>query len=585
MFAITSRWAAALCSLSVLALASQPSAQVPDVITYDIGVDGGNTNDIHYYGQFGGIAAYSIATQSCNSGTKTVDWFTAGGSTLHPVIGQNMFRLKDGRFEHVGQSWLKHGFCAVNEIEANCAPCQSTPCDTLGIGCADTYWASLNDGQGGQSKVNINAAEGSHVHGGSPTGNAAIRGRLQVPVTDIDPAQNAGAEWFIEGHYVTRDDAQAGNDGNNASWRRVNVLAVNNIDGGGPTHRGEPAIYAWQDIDRDVEIRQVVNIEDGNNKTIFLLGFRATPVGGGVWHYEYAIQNLNSHQSAGSFSVPVDSVTDVTNIGFHDVAYHSGDPYDGTDWPGVENGGEVSWATTPFSTNANANALRWGTIYNFRFDAEAEPTLGTVTLGLFRPSLSTHIDVPNVLVPGDPRVLDPVPGAELRAARQPDLGWADHARVGDDPAHGLGHEREPARRARPRARRPRVAGRARHAGREARAPVLRPRRRVGRHLQPHGRGADPSAGAARQARRHDARDPRHGAPDRSALLGAGGGADGRGLEALERARRDDRGGVAAAWVSRPRAASRSEGAFVCVRRGVRCGRLLRTSRKHGAPSD
>jgi hypothetical protein len=405
MFSISLRWAAAF-GAAWIALASSASAQSPDVIVYDVGFDGTNGNDIAYYGQNAGIAAYSIATQSCNKGTAQLNWFTSGGSTLHPVIGQNMFRYKDGRFEHIGQSWLKHGFCAVNEIETFCSPCQSTPCSTLGIGCADTYWATLNDGQGGQSKANINATAGSHVHGGAPTGNATIRGRLQVAVSDIDPTQNPGAEYFIEGHYVTSDDAAAGNSSNNASWRRVSVLAVNNIDGGGPTHREEPAIYAWQDQDRDVEIILVKVIEAGGVKSNSFLGYRVTQVSGTLWHYEYAFQNLDSDQSFGSFSVPVDPDTTVSSIGFHDVAYHSGDPYDGTDWPGAKVGGEVRWATTPHSTNVNANAIRWGTLYNFRFDASVPPVLGTVTLGLFKPGPSSSIDVANVLVPGgEPRTL------------------------------------------------------------------------------------------------------------------------------------------------------------------------------------
>lgn len=416
---IRNGWACALGCLSLLALASPASAspQVPDVIVYDVGVNGGDTNDIKYWGQSGGIAAYSIATQSCNSGNAEVDWYTSGGSTLHPVIGQNMFRLKSGRFEHVGQSWLKHGFCAVNEVEAFCAPCQSTPCDTLGIGCADTYWADLNDGQDGQSKKQVNAANGSHVHASGPSGNSTIRGRLQVAVTDIDPAQNPGAEYFIEGQYVTADDAQMGASDNNASWRRVNVVSVSNIDGGGPTNRGDPAIYAWQDEDPAVGVQTVKNLE-GSAKTTFYLGYKVTDLGGGRWHYEYALQNLNSDQSAGSVSVPIDPQALVTNIGFHDVAYHSGDPYDGTDWPGAKSGGEVRWATTPFSTNANANALRWGTLYNFRFDANVPPVVGSVTIGLFKPSTNTSVIADDIPVPMG-AVVSPHTAADSRPVPAP----------------------------------------------------------------------------------------------------------------------------------------------------------------------
>jgi hypothetical protein len=321
------------------------------------------------------------------------------------VIGQNMFRLKDGRFEHIGQSWLKHGFCAVNEDEVGCMPCSDTPCSTLGIGCADTYWATLNDGQDGQSKIQVNAAAGTHVHAGGPTGNATIRGRLQVAVTDIDPAQNPGAEYFAEGHYVTADDHQAGAGGNNASWRRLNVLAVNNIDGGGSTHQGQPAIWAWKSIDPTVEIMKVTNTEDGGAKTDFYLGFRVTQIDTELWHYEYAIQN-----------VPVGPASVLQNVGFHDVAYHSGDPYDGTDWPAVQTPTEIRWSTTPFATNPNANALRWGTLYNFRFDAAVPPVRRPVTIGLFRPSLSSEIQVADVLVP------TPILGDNFKQAPSGGLG-------------------------------------------------------------------------------------------------------------------------------------------------------------------
>jgi len=35
--------------------------------------------------------------------------------------------------------------------------------------------------------------------------------------------------------------------------------------------------------------------------------------------------------------------------------------------------------------NANANALRWGTLYNFRFTVNVEPDTTTATIGLFKP--------------------------------------------------------------------------------------------------------------------------------------------------------------------------------------------------------
>jgi len=378
--------------------------QAPDVIVYDVAVSGSDTDDIAYYGQSGGIAAYSMATQSCNQGTIPLDWYSS--DNRHPVIGQNMFRYKDGHFEQLGYSWLKHGFCAVSETEAFCAPClPDAGCDELGVGCADTYWSTLNDGGSGRSKRFVNATLGSHVENGlGPSGVTAIRGRLQVAVADIDPTLNPGAEYFIEGQYVTADDAAAGASGNNCSWRRVVVNSVTNLVGGGPTNREQPAIQAWRVMDSGVTVRTVFNPEVPGYKALYMLGYRVTQTGPSTWHYEYALQNLTSDQSVDGFTVQVAPGVTVSNIGFHDVNAHSGDPYDTTDWPGVRNAGNVDWATTPFDVNPNANALRWGTLYNFRFDADSPPANGMITLGLFKPGPLEHLSVRQVLVPDAPPI-------------------------------------------------------------------------------------------------------------------------------------------------------------------------------------
>ena len=91
----------------------------------------------------------------------------------------------------------------------------------------------------------------------------------------------------------------------------------------------------------------------------------------------------------------------MTNVGFHDFDYLGGDGVggvnqDGTDWPSSLAGGTLSWATTPFATNPNANAIRWQALYNFRFDANAAPAAGTVTLGTFKNAGSVQFtgDVP-----------------------------------------------------------------------------------------------------------------------------------------------------------------------------------------------
>ena len=58
--------------------------------------------------------------------------------------------------------------------------------------------------------------------------------------------------------------------------------------------------------------------------------------------------------------------------------------YDGTDWPAAVGLGRVEWSTQAEAENPGANALRWGTLYNFRFDADSPPVPVGATIGLYR---------------------------------------------------------------------------------------------------------------------------------------------------------------------------------------------------------
>jgi hypothetical protein len=373
------------------------AAKSPDVIVGMIYGSSGTGGDLNNWGSQGGITAFSMGTMSCNVGSCWLNWFQ--GTAEHPVIGQNMFRLKDGRFEQIGQSWLKHGFQAL--AQNLCGACVD-PLDSshLGVNCSDPYSPTFNANQaklGPKFEVNPSTGVFPYPFGGG-SGSGAVYKRLQVHDTDLSPAQNAGALYFVEAQYVTHDDATAGNDDNNASYRSASV----SLDSGAykvtllaSTVQGSPAIKAWQDTDSSVT-EATIPAGDG----IFILSAKATALGAGIYHYEYALQNLNSNRAGQSFSVPIPQGAVITNVGFHDVDYHSGEPYAGTDWTPTVLANSITWETQTYATNQNANALRWGTLYNFRFDANVSPKTAPATIGLFKPGVPGSLQVNTVTPDG-----------------------------------------------------------------------------------------------------------------------------------------------------------------------------------------
>ena len=70
--------------------------------------------------------------------------------------------------------------------------------------------------------------------------------------------------------------------------------------------------------------------------------------------------------------------------------------YDGTDWAFTVGSGSAAWSTDTIIDDFNANALRWGTLYNFWFDADTPPETVAATIELFRVGPPGEITVTTV---------------------------------------------------------------------------------------------------------------------------------------------------------------------------------------------
>jgi hypothetical protein len=319
--------------------AQQPEAG-PDVTVISLG----STSN---WGSANGVRAYSVGTTSSNIGGAPVAWCDAGtclGGTLqandHPVIAQNMYRLKDGRFAD-RHELAEHGWLSTNSFDGNRGSCVIPPGggDQLGVGCTDTYGSGLNGGSGnpgtclggsgcrlGQRSA-VNATSGDFP---MPYTNVAhpaeIDQRMQVLESDVDPALNAGAKYWVEGQYIA-DDGAVNNAANNASYRRVTVGASPfNLSLTSSTVREKSALDAWVVEDPAVELL-AVDIPGSDPLEHFEVARKVTNPSPGVWHYEYAIRNMNSDRSGRAFAVDFPNGTSITNVGFKDIDHHSGEPY------------------------------------------------------------------------------------------------------------------------------------------------------------------------------------------------------------------------------------------------------------------
>jgi hypothetical protein len=370
----------------------------------------------------------AIGTDSCNNGDQPVDWF-ALPSNDHPVVPQNLYRMSGGtnndeRFEQIGQSWMKHTFLAL-ELSV-CGTCNTSGCQTgthLCPGCSDPYVSGLNGDQNSiGSRAWINPFTGFFPRGDSQTPpndhsghvHDGVSHRILVETSDIIPGGNPGASYFGEAAYLSPHEytwcqSHPGecNMFNNFSHRQFSVS-------GGPTFfnfppvsstvRMQPAIQAW--VATGATIQQVE--PDPGNDGIFFVGYKVTGPNAGMWHYEYAIFNMNLDRAVQSFEVVFPGFPpNLSNIGFHAPPQHPGWAHDGTEgdagysstpWTFTLNGpppfpNSAVWNCETFAQNQNANAIRWGTLYNFRFDSPAQPATSTANIGFFKTGSPVSVQI------------------------------------------------------------------------------------------------------------------------------------------------------------------------------------------------
>lgn len=382
------------CAMVCLSAGSSSSAG-PDVILGEID---GSVSAIINDDVFAGFG-----TTSCNAGDMPLQW-TALPSNEHPVIGLSLYRLADGRLEQLGQSWVKHGVFALEQDICNLG-CQATGGgNLLGPGCSDPYGATMNRGPklGSRSEVNpvTGNYDGAKVKGTlDRIGGSGWERSIQLKIADV-VRQNA--KYFVEGQYITRDDAIAGNGLNNVSYRQFDVIERNQrifFASEGETVRERPAIYTWDGAELESIDTPEAEFQGKPILARVIVASKATRLTETRYRYDYAVFNMNSERGIGSLNIAI-AGSNPEAFGFHAPTIYE-DGWSQDPWKVETDNGKVVWSTTQKSAAGElGNPVRWGSMYNFWFEAEAKPVQVAASAGKYSSGEGPDAIQFNVLAPG-----------------------------------------------------------------------------------------------------------------------------------------------------------------------------------------
>jgi hypothetical protein len=380
-----------LLAVAAPSLAAQANAVAgTDVNLYDVGSS-------TIYGRRGaaypgGEVGIGFGHAFCNLGTVHVPWqtspTTSGQMTdVHFKIAFLLARESNGRIVQVSTagSYAKHSRVTYNLGSSQCGTCQSGPASTFRIGCYDAYSTGFNGDRfnlGPTSEIDPWLGSwnpvGSYFDRGDPAvgGAAASDGTQSLTTTQVnafDAVKNrvtvpeselAQAGTFYGQVHLVCEGEPVGNRGNNLLSDRLTFTwggsSWSTSNAGGPVQGS--VLNRWTGATRNLG-------GNGSDDGRFLVAVKVTGPVDGVWHWEYAVHNIDNKRGGASLRIPLHPAAVLTNVGFRDI--------DGNalnQWTWSRSGSELAFLA------AADNPLDWNSIYNFWFDATVAPTAGTVTI-------------------------------------------------------------------------------------------------------------------------------------------------------------------------------------------------------------
>ena len=346
-------------------------------------------DNLSYYGRRGptypgGEVGMAMLNTMCNPGTVGIPWFAAMQAN-HPKFGFLITRESNGRMEQISdRSYVKHAFTSTN-FSGACGTCNTPGGSTMGVHCSDTYGAGNN-----ADRFYLGPPEeldpwlgtwnpiGSYFDRGDPAVGVSqqtdgVRSLTGAQVALFDAVKNRvtvkeqdlvtpGARYFY-GIHLMHEGEPAANRGDNLASRGFTP----SWNGSQWSLNNNNVPQQWGSILQHWTNSTLGGGGNGNDDGSFVVAVVVTGPVGGMYHYEYAIHNVDNNRGGASLRIPVDANATVANFGFRDI---DGDPLN--DWTAARVGTEIA-----FSASAN-NALNWNSIYNCWFDCSVAPSNGSV---------------------------------------------------------------------------------------------------------------------------------------------------------------------------------------------------------------
>jgi len=327
-----------------------------------------------------------------NVGVADVPWqqkftgvFPPYGTNQHPFLVWSMYRVHEGKFQQIGRSGVKHAFLTINfNCTLNCNDNQ-----ILWPGCEDVYGVGNNDSNFDLGpRAEIEAAAGIWEQCGSffdpgcvgnqTNSSANTENRLGVLDSDLGLGPQ-GAEYFFQAWYVVRDDI---NIFNTMGKRPLNPSRSGNVWNFNPgTFSVGATIDEWVDPVNPGAGEANITIDAKENGSA-KLALKTEDLGNGVYRYFYALNNFDIDVGITEFSINLAPGTTISNIEFLDI-----DENAGNQWAVTQQNNQLT-----FTAPAGEFQL-WDSVYNFTFDANAEPVLGTTELLINGDATSTSLDI------------------------------------------------------------------------------------------------------------------------------------------------------------------------------------------------